>query len=139
MVIQSLQDPAFTEISMNNGYNMTGAEARKAWRKALGISETIAETVAISNTVQEGNSFVGTSTQQVRTTRYSQAKIYRYAPALSGATFEYIEMDRAGHGWPTPRAIDDWHGNVETYGLRNQDFDASDVIWEFMKTKRRIP
>ncbi|MBK9218679.1 MAG: hypothetical protein IPL70_09755 [Uliginosibacterium sp.] len=54
-------------------------------------------------------------------------------------TFEYIEMDHAGHGWPTPRAIDDWHGNVETFGLRNQDFDASELIWAFMKDKRRIP
>ncbi|MBK9218680.1 MAG: hypothetical protein IPL70_09760 [Uliginosibacterium sp.] len=141
IAIQSLQDPAFADSGTSvttTRYNTWSADIRRAWRQALNIPETITETVAIPNTVQEGNGFVGTLTPQVRATRNSQATIYRYPPAPSGATFEYVEMDHAGHGWPTPRAIDDWHGNVETFGLRNQDFDASELIWAFMKDKRRI-
>jgi poly(3-hydroxybutyrate) depolymerase len=141
MVIHSKKDPAFNGPSADataDWYNVHGADIRLEWRQALGIPETILETVQIPNSVIEGNGFMGQETQQVRDTRNSQATIYRYSPAPSGATFQYIELDRAGHGWPTPRAIGDWHGNVETYGLRNQDFDAADVIWAFMKDKTRI-
>jgi poly(3-hydroxybutyrate) depolymerase len=142
MVIQSLRDPAFadsTTSTTTNAYNKESAEIRRAWRQALNIPETITETVVIPNAVEEGSGFVGRNTQPLQVTRNSQATIYRYPPAPSGATFEYVEMDHAGHGWPTPRAIDDWHGNVETFGLRNQDFDASELIWAFMKDKRRKP
>ena len=43
-----------------------------------------------------------------------------------------LVMDRAGHFWPNPTPdTEAWI--LDRWGFRNQDFDAADVIWEYLR------
>lgn len=43
-----------------------------------------------------------------------------------------LVMDHAGHYWPKPRGDrEDWV--IHPYGFRNQDLDAADAVWDFLR------
>ena len=118
-----------------HGYHNTLQTLPLQWARALGLPHTaieIPKRVDLPDRIREGDGYKGKN-QVARATVNSRATQYDAVDADVDAKLRVIVFDHAGHFWPSPGgetslwAIDRW-------GFRNQDFDAADVVWEFLSS-----
>jgi len=121
-----------TDPVMRAGYSQLIAPLGLGWAKAIGVSESdqAAPTVVrLDDQVVEGADYTG-SDPVVLATRDSRAQQVTYGTPSSGASVRVVEFDHAGHFWPLPDPADSSE-TLATYGLRNQDLQLSDAVWDF--------
>ncbi len=122
-------DPAMPE-----GYHELIAEQPARWAKMLGLSEAVLSAPlrrALPNLVFEGEDYRGSSTVALKT-RNGTATVLDMAASTGRKAVRVIELANSGHFWPNPKGDhQDWV--LEHYGFRNQDFDAADLVWEFLR------
>ncbi len=115
----------------------SGAEALTAplpplWAAAMAIpGSAIAAPVRteLPNTVSEGADYTGDLPAVLRTRNSSVAQI-DYGSIATGPAVRVLEFDHAGHLWPVPEHTDP-ERVLSEWGLRNQDIDGANAIWEF--------
>jgi len=119
-------------------YGQAMLDSGAAWRKAIGAGDTAIRTTLLPNRVNEGADYRG-KVEWAVSTQNSAIVRYDYAPSPEGAAYVAYVMDHAGHGWPNPQGSDiATVENPARFGFRNQDIDAADEVWNFLKDKRRI-
>jgi poly(3-hydroxybutyrate) depolymerase len=121
-----------TDPTMPKGYSQVIGALGLSWAKAIGLSESdraAPNSAALDDHVVEGSGYLG-SDPVVLATRDSRAQQTTYRNASSGAAVRFVEFDHAGHFWPLPDPSDSPE-TLATYGLRNQDIDMSDAVWDF--------
>lgn len=118
--------------TMRAGYNQLIAPLALGWAKAIGVSEAdqaAPDVMALEDHVAEGSDYTGTD-PVVLATRDSRARRMTYGSPTTGASVRIVEFDHAGHFWPLPDPTDS-SATLATYGLRNQDLQMSDAVWDF--------
>ncbi len=129
LFVYTLGDPG-----MADRYHEILARLPGEWALAMGISRAAIATprrTPLPNAVVEGESYRGSSPVALAT-RNSQVTELDYGPPDGGGQVRVLVMDHAGHFWPNPtQDTEDWV--LEHWGLRNQDFDAADVVWEYLR------
>ena len=129
LIAYGIDDPG-----MSDGYHKTLASLPASWAAAIGISPnaiSTAKRVALPNTIAEGAEYRGNN-KTALATRNSQVTETDMIGANGITQLRVLVLERAGHFWPNPVADkEDWVLN--RWGFRNQDFDAADMLWEFMK------
>jgi poly(3-hydroxybutyrate) depolymerase len=129
LLAYTIGDPA-----MPPGYHETMALQPARWGKALGIPDAVLAAPrrhVVPNTIAEGRDYRG-SNKVALATRDSQATEIDLGTPKAAAQVRVLVMDHAGHFWPNPKADrEDWI--LEHYGFRNQDLDAADVVWDFLR------
>jgi poly(3-hydroxybutyrate) depolymerase len=125
----TIGDPA-----MPPGYHETMARESTQWAKALGIPDAVLAAPhkrQLPDAAVEGNDYRGRNTVALAT-RNSRATAIDIGTPKGAAQVRVLVMDHAGHFWPNPKGdTEDWI--VEHYGFRNQDFDAADAVWDFLR------
>ncbi|HEY5957131.1 MAG TPA: PHB depolymerase family esterase, partial [Polyangiaceae bacterium] len=104
------------------------------WAAAMGLPPESIENPtrsALPNSVSEGESYTGSNAVALRTRNSSVTQIDMSAVGVS-SRLRVLEFANGGHFWPNPVADSDLPTN-EAYGFRNQDLDAADATWDFMK------
>lgn len=123
-------DPA-----MPTGYHETMALQPARWAAAMGIQATLGTAIQrqrlLPDLVVEGRGYTGTSEVPLATRDSRPTELDILAPDGS-AGVRTLVMDRAGHYWPNPQGDEeDWV--IHQFGFRNQDLDAADAVWEFLR------
>ncbi|HYQ27887.1 MAG TPA: hypothetical protein VER04_11735 [Polyangiaceae bacterium] len=122
---------SLTDPGLPAGYPAQLTPLGPAWAAALGLSAT-AKTMALPNLVKEGADYRGTAPNGLLT-RDSQAEQLDYGSDSAGALVRVVRFDHAGHLWPVANPPDG-EPQIAEFGLRNQDLDMSDAIWEFFRS-----
>jgi len=141
MFIYSPKDILLQPIYAGFGFSYAEqmSESLKAWRTALGIDPATETVHQLPNKYHEGEGYSG-DVPWALASMNSTIKRYDYARAPSRAGFAVLEInDTAGHAWPnyqpTPHAVASQPDN----GFKNQDIQAEEELWSFLKQYRRIP
>lgn len=117
---------------MPAGYHEILGGLPLAWAGALGMSEAAIanpSSVEVPDVAAEGENYAGTAVAAL-TTRNSRA--VRHDRVEGTRKLSVFELDHAGHFLPHPDGeTNTWI--IERWGFRNQDFSASDAIWEFFR------
>jgi poly(3-hydroxybutyrate) depolymerase len=124
----SLVDPGLPTEYAGTLRNMIGN-----WATALGISANALATavrVPLADNIKEGADYPGAFANATATRNSHAVRIDVTSSAKPSVALRVIEFDHAGHFWPNPTQ-DNMNLFVETWGLRNQDIDAADAVWEF--------
>jgi hypothetical protein len=122
-----------TDPGMEAGYAEQLAKLGAAWAAALNLAEAGAPLVTpLPNTVKEGSGYRGTALNAKRT-QDSRAQQLDFGSAAGRPRVRVLSFDHAGHLWPVANPPDREQEIVQ-FGLRNQDMDMSDVIWEFFRS-----
>ena len=137
MIMHSTPDPLLTPIFQGLGidHDAFTDQSVAAWMGALGIAPESAVQYDLPNTVFEGEDYSGEDYWSLAT-RNSFITRTNYTPASNGATFTRLQVHGAGHQWPNLYANP--NDDTSIFGFRNQDINAEEVIWEFLKDKQRI-
>ncbi len=133
LFIYTLDDPG-----MAPRYHETLAPLPAEWAQAMGIPEerTANPTkTALPNRVVEGADYEGAS-EVARATLNSQVTQLDRMASETDAHVRVLLMDKAGHFWPNPTQ-DSYDWVLERWGFRNQDIDAADVVWEFLRPRAK--
>jgi poly(3-hydroxybutyrate) depolymerase len=129
LLAYTIGDPAMTP-----GYHETMAVQPARWAQALGIPDAILAAPRkrlVPSTIAEGRDYRG-SNKVALATRDSHATEIDIGTLKAAAQVRVLVMDHAGHFWPNPKGdTEDWI--IEHYGFRNQDFDAADMVWDFLR------
>jgi len=141
MFIYSPGDTLLENIYRNGGfdYGQVMKDSVAQWRQALGVDGTTETTRLLPNKIREGAGYTG-NVPWALASMNSTITRYDYRKATSGADFAVLEINRAaGHAWPNASTTD--HAVAETpyNGFKNQDIDAEELLWSFLKKSRRIP
>lgn len=114
-------------------HNAILAEQPLLWAQALQLS-TIEPTVTpLVDVVDEGADYTGDS-PVVLATQDSSVVQTDYQDKGAKAAVRDLSIKRGGHFLPNA-AQDTDEATIEAWGLRNQDIDASEVMWAFFKTR----
>jgi poly(3-hydroxybutyrate) depolymerase len=125
----SIGDPGLPD-----GYHRILAPLPGAWAATMGVpaaviaapSKTLLPDLTVEGQGYRGRNAVALSTRNSRVTELDMAT------ADGGAQVRVLVMDHAGHFWPSPTPdTEDWI--LDTWGFRNQDFDAADMVWEYLR------
>jgi poly(3-hydroxybutyrate) depolymerase len=115
------------------GYHDTLAPLPAQWAMAMGLPrEAIANPTKtlLPDVVKEGTDYRGKAPVPLATRDSHVTQLDMVAPTGSGRVRVLI-LDHAGHLWPNPSQLtEDWVLN--RWGFHNQDFDAADLVWDFM-------
>jgi len=129
LFVYTLRDPG-----MADGYHETLAPLPAEWAAAMGVPKSVIAAprrTSLPNAVNEGESYRGRS-GVVLATRNSQVTQLDIEAADVDGQVRLLIMDHAGHFWPNPtQDTEAWV--LERWGLRNQDFDAADLVWEYLR------
>ena len=126
----SIDDPV-----MSRGYHDILAPQPALWAAAMGIpASAIAapQRHQLPDVIVEGEGYRGSSAVALATRDSRATEIDLEAPDGS-AQVRVLVLDHAGHFWPN-RQGDSEKWVLERYGFRNQDVDAADMVWEFLRT-----
>lgn len=141
MVIYSPNDTVISPLLAQFGfdYEETFERSMLAWASAFGIDTSTAVEYELPDLNNEGEGYNGSNPAALATMNSSLTRT-DYTPAANGAAFSVIRtLPNAGHQWPnfnkTPLNEAD-HGN---FGFKNNDIEAEQVLWDFVKDKTRIP
>lgn len=125
----SVGDPGLSE-----GYYTISARQPAAWAAALGISQEVIaapNTTPLADSIAEGAEYRGDHPVRLAT-RDSRATQFDMAESSGDRRLRVLVLDHAGHLWPNPEQFsEDWV--LDRFGFRNQDFDASDMVWEYLR------
>lgn len=102
------------------------------WAEALGISAQ-PSSMDLPDSVDEGANYGGDHPTVLATQRSSIVQT-DYQSESGAAKVRVLAIERGGHFMPhATQDTEAWI--IESWGLRNQDVDASHVMWEFFKTR----
>ncbi|HEY5957132.1 MAG TPA: hypothetical protein VIV60_11285 [Polyangiaceae bacterium] len=125
---------AINDPGMLPGYHNTLAPLPAQWAKAMGLPEAAIATptkTPLPDLIKEGENYRGNAAVPLATRDSHVTQFDMLAPTATGRVRVLI-LDHAGHLWPNPTQLtDDWV--LDTWGFRNQDFDAADMAWDFMR------
>lgn len=122
---------SLTDPGMAPGYATLLAPLGPAWAAALGLNTT-PRTSTLPDRVKEGADYQGTIAK-ASSTRDSHGQLLDYGSDKTTAQVRVVPFDHAGHLWPVPNPRDRPQELAE-FGLRNQDIDMSDLVWEFFRS-----
>jgi polyhydroxybutyrate depolymerase len=122
---------SLTDPGMSAGYATQLAPLGPAWAAALGLGAN-PRTSALPDVVKEGADYQGTLAKAV-STRDSHGEQLDYGTDSTAARVRVVRFDHAGHLWPV-RNPRDRAQELAEFGLRNQDIDMSDLVWEFFRS-----
>ncbi len=129
LIAYSINDPGMTER-----YHETLAPLPALWANGLGIPkaaivaprQTLLPDVVVEGEGYHGGSAVALATRNSRVTQFDME-----GPDADRRV-RVLVLDRAGHFWPNSiQDTEDWALN--RWGFRNQDFDAADMVWEYLR------
>lgn len=104
------------------------------WAAAMGLPPAVIAAPVRSelpDRVAEGRDYRG-SNPIALATRSGHVTQLDMGGADGTTRVRVLDMHRSGHFWPHPQGdTADWV--IEDYGFRNQDFDAADMVWEFLR------
>ena len=119
---------------MSEGYHEVLAPQPALWATAMGLSAAVIQAskkATLPDLVAEGSDYHGEN-RVALATRSSRVTEYSMIGADGLTQVRVLVLERAGHFWPNPiQDTQDWVLNH--WGFRNQDFDAADMVWEFLK------
>ncbi len=125
---------AINDPGLSDRYHETLARLPAQWAAAMGMPAAVIAAPRKSelpNLVAEGASYRGTSKVALATRDSHVTEADLLGPDGIGQV-RVLVLDHAGHFWPNP--IEDKEAFIlDRWGFRNQDFDAADMAWEFMK------
>jgi len=128
--------PTFNQLGFD--YEQLLQDSSNAWAASLGVDFSSKTTEVLPNIISEGEGYLGTMSWALETMN-SYVERTDYDAAENGADFAELKLIRGGHGWP--RLESGTFEEVENsgrFGFHNQDIEAVDVIWNFIKDKRKI-
>jgi polyhydroxybutyrate depolymerase len=103
----------------------------RSWVDSLGLSSVTPASNELADLVDEGAMYQGAH-PVVLATRQSSARQEDFQSEDQRRKVRVFVLTRAGHFLPSPIAdTEAWI--LERWGLRNQDIDASEVLWDFFK------
>jgi len=126
---------SLTDPGLPAGIESQLAPLGLAWARALGLSldeQNSPHKMTLPDLVKEGADYQGTL-PNVLLTRDSQAEQTDYGSDPVGAQVRVLRFDHAGHLWPV-KSPPDREQEIAVWGLRNQDLDMSDLVWEFFRS-----
>jgi len=126
---------SLTDPGMTAGYATLLAPLGPAWAAALGLSsaeQNAPRTSTLPDRVKEGADYRG-SLPNALLTRDSHVEQIDYGGDAARAQVRVLRFDHAGHLWPAANPPDRDQELAE-FGLRNQDIDMSDMVWEFFRS-----
>lgn len=125
----SVGDPGLSE-----GYHAIHARQPAGWAAAMGFSQELIanpRTTSLANRIAEGSGYRGDHPVRLAT-RNSEVTQFDMVETAGDRQLRVLVLDHAGHLWPNPEQFsEDWV--LDRFGFRNQDFDASDMVWEFLR------
>lgn len=123
----AIDDPA-----MPKGYHATMAREPARWAAAMGIPASLAPRQRLlSDLIVEGQGYGGDGAIPLATRNSRPTEMDILAPD-GQAGVRVLVLGHAGHFWPNPQGDqEDWV--LEQYGFRNQDLDAADAVWDFLR------
>jgi len=125
---------AINDPGLVDGYHETLARLPAQWAAAMGMPAAVIAAPRkreLPNPVAEGASYRGTNKVALATRDSHVTETDLLGPDGIGQV-RVLVFDHAGHFWPNP--IQDKEAFIlDRWGFRNQDFDAADMVWEFMK------
>jgi poly(3-hydroxybutyrate) depolymerase len=128
----TLNDPG-----MADGYHETLAPLPAQWATAMGLPPAVIaapQKTSLPDVIAEGSDYQGNSAVALATRNSRVTQFDRVGPNGEGQV-RVLVLDRAGHFWPNPTQFtEDWVLN--RWGFRNQDFDAADMVWDFLRTAK---
>jgi poly(3-hydroxybutyrate) depolymerase len=131
LLVYSLGDPGLPA-----SHDALLEELTRVWGESMGLGEEDLlnpTESALPNSVHEGQDYEG-SQPVVLATRNSSVIRNDYAASSSAAKIRVLTIENGGHFWPHP-VQDDSAWILEQWGLRNQDFDGAEAVWEFFKSQ----
>lgn len=140
MFIYSPKDTLLDTIynTMGFDYGATMKDAIAQWRTAMGIDSATESVKPLPNKVREGAGYSG-NVPWALASRDSSITRYDYRKAASGNDFAVLEMGPAvGHAWPNSATTDPSVAEAPYNGFKNQDINAEEVLWNFLKHSKRI-
>ena len=141
MMIYSPNDTVISPLLAQFGfdYEETLAHSALAWASAFGIDANTAVEYALPDINHEGEGYAGANPAALATMNSSLVRT-DYTPAVSGAEFSVIRtLPNAGHQWPNFHPTPFEEADQGNFGFRNNDIEAEQVLWDFVKDKTRIP
>jgi len=126
---------SLTDPGISAGYAAQLAPLGPAWAAAVGLSpaeQSAPQTTALPDLVKEGADYRGTLANALAT-RDSQGEQLDYGNDPARAQVRVVRFDHAGHLWPVA-SPNDREQDLAEFGIRNQDMDMSDVVWEFFRS-----
>lgn len=119
--------------------NILGSYVQE-WAAGLGVPRSQIDNpkrTELPDRAREGDGYGGES-RAARSTLDSRATEYDIVDPGSQTRLRTIVLDHGGHFWPNPGGeTAAWA--IQRWGFRNQDFDASDLIWEFFSRDKALP
>jgi len=119
---------------MSDGYHEILAKQPPLWAAAMGLPAAAIlapKRSALPDIVAEGADYHGDN-KVALATRHSHVTEQDMIGPDGLTQVRVLVLEHAGHFWPNPTEdTQDWVLN--RWGLRNQDFDAADMVWEFLK------
>ena len=124
----------FNDPGMADGYHEILAPLPGQWAAAMGIPRAVVDAprkTLLADAVVEGTGYPGKDAVALATRNSRVTQLDMVSPD-GKSRVRVLRMDHAGHFWPNPRG-DSSGWILRRWGFRNQDFDAADVIWEFLR------
>lgn len=140
MFIYSPKDTLLDHLYAEGGFNYgkVMGESVAAWRDALEIDKASEKKLALRNSHIEGDGYTGDAAW-ARASMNSSVTRYDYARARNGARFAVLEINAAtGHAWPNHSATPPNIASEPYNGFKNQDIQAEEELWEFLRHSTRI-
>ncbi|PUA28346.1 MAG: hypothetical protein B0W54_17955 [Cellvibrio sp. 79] len=132
----TLLDTIYTSMGFDYGAVMKDSVAQ--WRTALGINGATEKVKLLPNKINEGAGYSGNVPWALASLNSSITR-YDYRKAASGNDFAVLEMTpAAGHAWPNASTTDPLVAEAPYNGFKNQDINAEEVLWNFLKKNKRI-
>lgn len=129
LLAYSMGDPGLPD-----GYHSTLTALTTQWATAMGVPPAVLgapRRTPLPDLLQEGDGYRGHGPAALATRLSRATRVDLPAPDGEHG-LRVLVMDRAGHFWPNPTPdTEAWI--LDRWGFRNQDFDAADTIWEYLR------
>lgn len=139
MFIYSPKDTLLDRFYSNIGFNYGDVmkESINLWRESLGINPATEKISFLPNRIREGQHYAG-SVPWAMASMNSTITRYDYKTTKAGANFAVLEINNAaGHAWPNKSSTPFDVAEQPYNGFKNQDIQAEEVLWSFLKKSKR--
>lgn len=119
-------------------YGKVMSDSMASWRNALGIDVKSKKVSVLPNTIKEGEGYTGSASAALASVNSTFTR-FDYEPGRAGIKFAILQTDKAaGHAWPNLSPTTYEHAGEAKNGFKNQDINAEEVLWEFLKKQKRV-